>query len=70
VPAVTLGTDLVWQNFLAEDYRVSQQAIDATSIDAAGSDADREERQHGNLHAIPRPCTRLPASPTEKPLLP
>jgi len=39
VPAVTLGTDLVWQNFLAEDYRVSQQAIDATSIDAAGSDA-------------------------------
>ena len=39
VPAVTLGTDLVWQNFLAEDYRVSQQAIDATSSDAAGSDA-------------------------------
>lgn len=37
VPAVTLGTDLVWQQFLAEDYRVSQQAIDATSSDAAGS---------------------------------
>jgi hypothetical protein len=35
VPAVTLGTDAVWQKFLAEDYRVSQQAIDATSSDAA-----------------------------------
>lgn len=39
VPAVTLGTDLVWQQFLAEDYRVSQQAIDATSSDAASSAA-------------------------------
>jgi hypothetical protein len=38
VPAVTLGTDLVWQQFLAEDYRVSQLAIDATSSNAA-SDA-------------------------------
>ncbi len=37
VPAVTLGTDLVWQRFLAEDYRVSQQAIDATTSDAARS---------------------------------
>ena len=38
VPAVTLGTDLVWQQFLAEDYRVSQQAIDATTSDAASRD--------------------------------
>lgn len=37
VPAVTLGSDLVWQQFLAEDYRVSQHAIDATSGDAAKS---------------------------------
>ncbi len=35
VPVVTLGTDLVWQRFLADDYQVSQQAIDATSSDAA-----------------------------------
>lgn len=38
VPVVTLGTDLVWQQFLADDYRVSQQAIAATSSDAAQRD--------------------------------
>jgi hypothetical protein len=36
VPLVSLGTDLVWQKFLADDYRVSQQAIEATSGDASG----------------------------------
>jgi len=38
IPVMTIGTDLVWQKFLAEDYRVSQQAIDATSSDAAARD--------------------------------
>lgn len=38
VPVVAIGTDLVWQKFLAEDYRVSQQAIDVATSDAAKSD--------------------------------
>ena len=38
VPVVTLVTDQVWQKFLADDYRVSQQAIDTASSDAAGQD--------------------------------
>jgi len=39
VPAVTLGTDLVWQRFLAEDYRVSQQVITSTTSEAASNAA-------------------------------
>lgn len=38
VPAVTLGSDLVWQQFLADEYRTSQQAINATSADVVGQD--------------------------------
>ncbi len=38
VPVVAIGTDLVWQKFLADEYRVSQQAIDSASDDAAGRD--------------------------------
>ena len=38
VPVVTLATDQVWQKFLADDYRVSQQAIDTASSDAASQD--------------------------------
>jgi len=38
VPVVALATDQVWQKFLADDYRVSQQAIDTASSDAAGQD--------------------------------
>lgn len=44
VPAVTLATDLVWQQFLAEDYQVSQQAMAATSSDAASSAATAQAR--------------------------
>lgn len=39
VPAVTLGTDLVWQQFLADDYRVSQQVITTTTSEAANNAA-------------------------------
>ena len=39
VPVVAIGSDLVWQKFLAEDYRVSQQAIDTAQIDATQQDA-------------------------------
>lgn len=50
------GTNLVWQQFLAEDYRVSQQAIDATSSDAASSaaTAQPEPAAHGVLEQLRR----------------
>jgi hypothetical protein len=32
---VTLGTDLLWQKFLAPDYQSSQQLIDISSTQAA-----------------------------------
>jgi hypothetical protein len=35
IPVVTLGSDLVWQKFLASDYQASQQGIDSTSTQAA-----------------------------------
>lgn len=35
VPVVAIGSDLVWQKFLADDYRVSQQAIATAQVDAA-----------------------------------
>lgn len=35
IPVVTLGTDLLWQKFLATDYQASQQGIDSTSTQAA-----------------------------------
>ncbi len=35
LPLVTLGTDLVWQKFLAQDYQSSQQAIENASRDTA-----------------------------------
>lgn len=56
VPAVTLGTDLVWQQFLAEDYRVSQQAIDATTSDAARRDptAQADAAPQGLLEQLRR----------------
>jgi len=38
VPVVAIGSDWVWQKFLAEDYRVSQQAIDTAQVDAARQD--------------------------------
>ncbi len=38
VPLVTLGTDLVWQKFLADDYQVSQQAVATASSDASVRD--------------------------------
>jgi len=38
VPVVVIGTDRVWQEFLADEYRSSQQVIAATSTDAAGRD--------------------------------
>ena len=31
IPVVTLGTDVVWQNYLAADYAVSQNSISSTS---------------------------------------
>lgn len=39
VPLVTIGSDLVWQKFLADDYRVSQQAIARAQVDAAKQDS-------------------------------
>jgi hypothetical protein len=35
IPVVTLGSDLLWQKFLATDYQTSQQGIDRTSTQAA-----------------------------------
>jgi hypothetical protein len=35
IPVVTLGSDLLWQKFLATDYQSSQQGIDSTSTQAA-----------------------------------
>ncbi|MBA3593808.1 MAG: hypothetical protein M3Q12_08815 [Pseudomonadota bacterium] len=35
IPVVTLGTDLLWQKFLAPDYQASQQGIASTSVQAA-----------------------------------
>ncbi|MDP1566444.1 MAG: hypothetical protein Q8L91_09325 [Polaromonas sp.] len=35
IPVVTLGSDLLWQKFLASDYQASQQGIDSTSTQAA-----------------------------------
>ncbi|MDP2816871.1 MAG: hypothetical protein Q8O29_01075 [Polaromonas sp.] len=35
VPVVTLGTDLLWQKFLAPDYAASQLQIDTSSTQAA-----------------------------------
>jgi hypothetical protein len=35
IPVVTLGSDLLWQKFLAPDYQASQQGIDSTSTQAA-----------------------------------
>lgn len=35
IPVVTLGTDLLWQKFLAPDYQASQQLIDTSSTQAA-----------------------------------
>lgn len=35
IPVVTLGTDLLWQKFLAPDYQASQQVIDSSSTQAA-----------------------------------
>jgi hypothetical protein len=35
IPVVTLGSDLLWQKFLASDYQSSQQGIDRTSTQAA-----------------------------------
>jgi hypothetical protein len=35
IPVVTLGSDLLWQKFLATDYQTSQQGIDSTSTQAA-----------------------------------
>jgi hypothetical protein len=40
VPMVTLGTDAVWQKFLAPDYQSSQQAIENASRDTAAKDTD------------------------------
>jgi hypothetical protein len=40
VPMVTLGTDAVWQKFLAQDYQSSQQAIENASRDTAAKDTD------------------------------
>ena len=39
VPAVAIGSDLVWQKFLADDYQVSQQAIASAQADAAKQDS-------------------------------
>lgn len=39
VPVVTIGTDLVWQKFLASDYVSGQQAIDDASRDKAVRDS-------------------------------
>ena len=36
VPVVTLGSDLLWQKFLATDYAASQQLIDNTTTGQAG----------------------------------
>lgn len=38
VPVVAIGSDLVWQKFLADDYRVSQRAIDSAQRDATQHD--------------------------------
>lgn len=38
VPIVTIGTDLVWQKFLANDYQISQRAIEDASRDTTASD--------------------------------
>ncbi|WP_372826953.1 hypothetical protein [Polaromonas sp.] len=35
IPVVTLGTDVLWQKFLAPDYQASQQLIDISSAQAA-----------------------------------
>lgn len=35
VPVVTLGSDLLFQKFMADDYHASQQAIDLTSSEIA-----------------------------------
>ncbi len=35
IPVVTLGSDLLWQKFLAPDYQASQQLIDTSSTQAA-----------------------------------
>ncbi|MES2955655.1 MAG: hypothetical protein V4711_09370 [Pseudomonadota bacterium] len=38
VPVVTLGTDMLWQKFLAPDYAASQLQIDTSSTQAARLD--------------------------------
>ncbi len=38
IPAVTIGTDLLWQKFLAADYETSQQVIDVASGQVAKLD--------------------------------
>ena len=35
IPVVTLGSDLLWQKFLAPDYQTSQQGINSSSAQAA-----------------------------------
>ena len=35
IPVATIGSDLVWQQFLAADYATSQQSIDTASSQAA-----------------------------------
>mgnify|MGYP000972616794 CR=1 FL=1 len=57
VPAVTLASDRVWQQFLDQDYRVSQQAIDATSSAAASTEATAVQAApapHGVLEQLRR----------------
>lgn len=57
VPAVTLGTDLLWQKFLAADYQASQQLIDSASgrvdklnpVEPATADTGLVDRMKGWL---------------------
>lgn len=38
VPIVTIGTDLLWQKFMAHDYQSSQRAIEDASRETSASD--------------------------------
>lgn len=57
VPVVTLGTDLLWQKFLAADYQASQQLMDSTSgrvdklnpVEPAAADTGLVDRVKGWL---------------------
>ena len=51
MPLVTLGSDMLFQEFMAADYRSSQQALDgaAATIDRIGSDTSPSSAESGMI---------------------